>query len=80
MDTELDCLVWGTRSDFITLKPSMQHSGHVMTFIQYTNCSNLDAYTLAMVFHDHYERSRDSLAAIKANRCAKASTWYDVLR
>ena len=80
MDTELDCLVWGTRSDFITLKPSMQHSGHVMTFIQYVNCSYLDAYTLAMVFHDYYERSRDSLAAIKANRCAKASTWYDVLR
>lgn len=79
MDTELACLLYccTTRHDFFKPSESMQHSGYSMTFSQY-KASTLPAETLGVVFHDHYERSSGTLAAVQ-KRGTQAQNWYQQL-
>ena len=53
------------------------HTGYVMDIAEYKS-STLDAATLALVFHDHYERSGDSTAVLN-QRKQYASEWYNEL-
>ena len=79
MDEELECLIWccATRGDWIKPSGSMQHSNYSMTFSEFME-STLPASTLAIVFHDHYERSGDSIAVIQT-RANNATNWYNTL-
>jgi len=52
------------------------NSGYSMTAHQFMT-STLSARTLAMVFHDHYERSKDSKTAIDNNRGTPAENFYN---
>lgn len=78
MNAELDFLIYccTTRGDFFApVRDEMKHTEHRMTFTQY-KASTLDAGTLAIVFHDHYVRSANTLAGIQTNRAAPANEWY----
>lgn len=80
MDEELECLIWccATRGDWIKPTGSMQHTNYSMTLNEFMD-STLSAYTLAIVFHDHYERSGDSLTTIQNTRATFAANWYNDL-
>ncbi len=80
MKAELSCLIWCcTKGDFF--KPeeggSMDHTGIRMTFDEYKQ-SDLDAGTLAKIFHDHYERSGDGTSGLNT-RATYATNWYNSL-
>ena len=79
MDEERGCLIWccATRGDWIKPSGSMQHSNCSMTFSEFME-STLPASTLAIVFHDHYERSGDSMAVIQT-RASNATNRYNTL-
>ena len=79
MDAELECLIWccTARSDWSDPKGNMQHSGYTMTIREFME-STLPASTLAIIFHDHYERSLDSEVVI-TQRGVNAETWYNKL-
>lgn len=77
VNAELDCIIWCcTHGDFFAPSEDMQHSGYSMTFSSY-KASTLDAYTLAIVFHDHFERSNASLSTIQTYRATYADNWYN---
>ncbi|MDD6266247.1 MAG: phage tail tip lysozyme [Clostridia bacterium] len=80
MNAELDYLIDNCTEPGYFFAPAqnsaMDHSGYYMTFSQFKE-STRDAYTLAIVFHDHYERSADTLEMIQTNRATPASTWYN---
>ena len=77
MDTEIDCIQWCcTNGDFFAPSSSMQHTNHSMTYSQYKK-STLDAGTLAVVFHDHFERSADTAANLQKYRATYATKWYN---
>ena len=82
MDAELACLYYCCALAYYFGDPKaygyVNHSGYTMTFSQY-KASTLDAYTLAIVFHDHYERSGDTQKQIEDNRATPASSWYTKL-
>ena len=80
LDKELECFLWccTIRGDWLKPSGSMQHSGYSMTFGEFMK-STYSAGTLAIVFHDHYERSGDSLATIQSTRAAYATSWYNTL-
>lgn len=77
MDAELECLIWGCTSggEFFAPASSMQHSGYSMTFAQY-KASTLSASVLAVVFHDHFERSADNNTGL-SKRSTYATNWYN---
>lgn len=79
MDAELECLIWGCTSggEFFAPASSMQHSEYRMTFAQF-KASTLSAGTLAVVFHDHFERSADGTTGLN-NRSNKATNWYNTI-
>lgn len=80
MDAELEFLIWScqpAQSEFFAPKPAMQHTGHSMSFDTFKK-STLKVHTLAIVFHDHYERSQDN--ATKLNlRGNYAESWFNKL-
>ena len=77
MDAEIACMQWCcTHGDFFAPNSSMQHSGYSMTYSQY-KASTLDAGTLAIVFHDHYERSAATAENLQTYRAAYATKWYN---
>ncbi len=74
MDAELECLMYfcASTSDGWNGPPATGwHTTLRMTFSQF-KASTETAYNLAIVFHDYYERSDDTLAMIQTNRCTKA--------
>lgn len=77
MDAELECLIWGCTSggEFFSPASSMQHSGYSMTFANY-KASTLSASILAVVFHDHFERSADGTTGLN-KRSTYATNWYN---
>ena len=79
MDAELECLIWGCTSGGEFFAPasgsSMQHSGYRMSFANY-KASTLSASVLAVVFHDHFERSADGTAGLN-KRSTYATNWYN---
>ena len=80
MDSELDCLIWGctkSPSEYFSPSPggSMDHTGIYLAFNSF-RASTLDVQTLAIVFHDHYERSADDTVAL-ARRATYAQNWYN---
>ena len=81
MKAELACLIWRCSSKGDFFKPeaggSMDHTGIRMTFAEY-KASTLDAGTLAIVFHDHYERSGADANALQ-ERATKATNWFNSL-
>lgn len=79
MDAELECLIWGCTSggEFFAPASSMQHSGYSMTFAQF-KASTMNVGTLAVVFHDHFERSADGTTGLN-NRSNKAISWYNTI-
>lgn len=80
MKAQLSCLIWcctKQNSDFFKPDSSMDHTGIKLTFAQY-KASTLDAGTLAIVFHDHYERSSADASALQ-ERATKATNWYNSL-
>lgn len=79
MDAELECLIWGCTSggEFFAPASSMQHSGYSMSFATY-KASTLSASTLAVVFHDHFERSADGTTGLN-KRSNYATNWYNSL-
>lgn len=82
INAELACLIWccESRGDFFMpiSGGSMDHTGYRMTFSEFKR-STLDAGTLAIVFHDHYERSGDGISGLNA-RSASAESWYSTFR
>lgn len=80
LTAEMECFIWccTARGDWIKPSGSMQHSGYSMTFSEFMK-STYPASTLAIVFHDHYERSGDSLATIQSTRATYATSWYNTL-
>lgn len=80
MDAELDCLIWCcTKSPCDYFSPiagsSMDHTGIYLSFNNF-KASILSVQTLAIVFHDHYERSGDDATAL-ATRATYAQNWYN---
>lgn len=73
----LECI--GNSSDF--MNPAYvnytNHTGYVMNIAQYKS-STLIPETLALVFHDHYERSGDGDSDLN-KRKQYARNWYDEL-
>lgn len=82
MNAELECLVWSCQPGngrFYSPSSSspMQHTGYSMSFATF-KASTISVETLAIVFHDHYERSNDSATALN-RRKEYAKYWYDTL-
>jgi hypothetical protein len=83
MDNELaffiaDCNNNAGGQAFFVPTKSMQHSEHSMTFAQY-KASTLSASVLAVVFHDHYCRTAETLATIQSTRAKHATNWFNKL-
>ena len=77
MDAEIACMQWCcTQGDFFAPGSSMQHTEYSMSYSEY-KASTLDAGTLAIVFHDHYERSADTAENLQTYRAAYATKWYN---
>lgn len=80
MDAELDFFIRSCApgaKNFFYPAASMQHTGYNMTFSNF-KVSTMDVETLAIVFHDHYERSRDGSAALN-ERKKYARDWFSYL-
>jgi hypothetical protein len=86
MDAELECLIWccilkseGGREDFFDPKLAkfINHTGLVFTFAEF-KAATYDPEILAIVFHDHYERSKDGMDVLN-KRAANARNWYNKL-
>lgn len=81
MDAELDFLIRncapGAGNFYPPDSSAMQHTGYRMTFEKF-KASTIDAGTLAIVFHDHYERSGDGTTVLN-QRKSYAQNWYNNL-
>ena len=80
MDAELDFFIRSCApgaGNFFYPAASMQHTGYNMIFSNF-KVSTMDVETLAIVFHDHYERSRDGSAALN-ERKKYAADWFSYL-
>ena len=80
MNAELEFLVWSClpgNGHFFPPAPSMQHTAYSMTFNAFKQ-STMSVDTLAIIFHDHYERSSDSDDALNRRR-QYAVAWFNKL-
>ncbi len=79
MDAELDWLVQSMKpgQGYFFYSSSFNHSGYTTMTYDSFRLSTLDAGTLATIFHDYYERSGDSAAAIAANRATPARNYFN---
>lgn len=77
MDAQLYCMLEfiGNPGEFF--EPANNHSGHDMTIASYKT-STLSPEILAIVFHDHFERSADDTAGLNL-RSTYARNWYNAL-
>lgn len=78
MNAELSFLLWDcmpAQSNFFAPAAYMQHSGLSMSFATFKK-STADAGTLAIAFHDHYERSNDNMTRLNKRRDL-ANYWYN---
>lgn len=79
MLTELRCLIWccSSRGDYGN--PSKfgfeNHTGYTLSFPDFKKAT-YDVGTMAIIFHDHYERSGDNETMLNV-RAANAEKWYN---
>ena len=81
MKAELNYLIWSCSTTRFFYKPkpgsSMDHTKIRLSFAEYKK-SDLDAGTLAIIFHDHYERSDDGQDILNL-RAEYAEKWFNSL-
>ena len=80
MDKELTYLAFYTdsRQFFPSKDPRWNNTEHKMSFTEFKR-STLSTDILAIVFHDHFERSSDTISEVKRYRCVSAIKWFRML-
>ena len=76
--SQIECFLWDSFNGqwCVPVREEDRHTSNDMTTILQFKRSTLDTGTLAIVFHDHYEKSSDTLAFMQLTRMAYANDFY----